>query len=80
MNKLLSSAVLLAGMALATNASAATFTSDHCTGGCGDGSATASPVDLRPITGTQINSNTVGILITPLNGNKIIGSGLTTFT
>ena len=30
MNKLLSSAVLLAGMALATNASAATFTSDHC--------------------------------------------------
>ena len=63
MNKLLSTAILLAGMALATNASAATFTSDHCTGGCGgDGTAFAT------ITGTQINANTVDILITPLNG------------
>ena len=64
MNKLLSTAVLLAGMALATNASAATFTSDHCTDGCGgDGTAFAT------ITGTQINANTVDIAITPLNGN-----------
>ena len=77
MNKLLSTAILLAGMALATNASAATFTSDHCsgTGGCG-GNGTA----FATITGTQVNANTVDILITPLNGNLIIGSGLTTFT
>ena len=46
MNKLLSTAVLLAGMALATNASAATFTSDHCSnGGCG---GNGQPVALRP--------------------------------
>jgi hypothetical protein len=79
MNKLLSTAVLLSGMALATNASAATatFTSDHCSGagGCG-GNGTA----FATITGTQVNANTVDIVITPLNGNLIIGSGLTTFT
>jgi len=75
MNKLLSTAVLLSGMALATNASAATFTSDHCTGGCG-GNGTA----FATITGTQVNANTVDIVITPLNGNLIIGSGLASFT
>ena len=75
MNKLLSTAILLAGMALATNASAATFTSDHCTGGCG-GNGTA----FATITGTQINANTVDIVITPLNNNLIIGSGLASFT
>jgi len=78
--KILLTAAVLLGTAVVSPLSAATFTSDHCTGGCGDGSATGQPGGFATITGTQINGTTVEITITPLNGNKIIGSGLTTFT
>ena len=76
MKRLALTAVLLAGTALATNASAATFTSDHCGGGgCGP-----QPNGFATITGTQLGTDLVGITITPLNGNSLVNGGQTTFT
>ena len=76
MKRLALTAVLLAGTALATNASAATFTSDHCGGGgCGP-----QPNGFATITGTQLGTDLVGITITPLNGNGLVNGGQTTFT
>jgi len=69
---------MLAAIALLAScsvASSATFTSDHCTDGCGP-----QVTGFATITGTQVDANTVDVTITPLNGNKIIGSGLYTFT
>lgn len=56
---------------------AATFTSDHCTDGCGP-----QATGFATITGTQVDANTVSVTITPLNGNGLVGGtgGLTTFT
>jgi hypothetical protein len=79
MKTLLTAAVLL-GTAVLSPVGAATFTSDHCTGGCGDGSATGQPGGFATITGAETAPDTVVITITPLNGNTIVGSGLTTFT
>ena len=76
MNKLLSTAILLAGMALATNASAATFTSDHCgNGGC---TGTGQPGGFATITATQQGAGTVQVTITPLNGNGLVGGVVST--
>jgi len=71
---------MLAGIATAVLVSygtgqAATFTSDHCSEACGP-----QATGFATITGTQVDANTVDVTITPLNGNKIIGSGLYTFT
>lgn len=71
---------LLAGVSLlvlAGAAQAATFTSDHCTDGCGPQAS-----GFATIFGTQVDANTVSVTITPLNGNGLVGglNGLTTFT
>jgi len=71
-------AMSVALLALGTLPSqAATFTSDHCTGGCGP-----QPTGFATITGTQLGTDLVQIAITPLNGNGLVGglNGLTTFT
>jgi len=79
--KILLTAAVLLGTAVVSPVSAATatFTSDHCSGsgGC---TGSGQPGGFATIEATQIDANTVGITITPLNGNHIIGSGLTTFT
>lgn len=69
------SALLLAvGM---TPAQAATFTSDHCTGGCGP-----QPTGFATIDAVQLGTGLVQLTLTPLNGNGLVGglNGLTTFT
>jgi len=71
---MLAALALLVGLST-TGSIAATFTSDHCTDGCGP-----QVTGFATITGTQVDANTVDVTITPLNGNKIIGSGLYTFT
>jgi len=71
---------LLAGIALLASCGAgqaATFTSDHCTNGCGP-----QATGFANITGSQVDANTVSITIDLLNGNGLVGGngGLTTFT
>jgi len=76
-NIALAAAAIAAALALpgSANAATATFFSDHCTGGCGP-----QPNGFATITATETAPNTIGITINPLNGNLIIGSGLTSFT
>src|SRR4029078_528097 len=68
---------LLVGLSLFAppGAIAATFTSDHCTGGCGP-----QATGFATITGTQAGTDTVDITITLLNGNKFVDTGLHAFT
>lgn len=71
---------MLAGIALLASCGtgqASTFTSDHCTDGCGP-----QATGFATIFGTQVDANTVSVTITPLNGNGLVGglNGLTTFT
>jgi len=67
-------AVLMSAAAI-TNASAdivgtATFTSDHCTDGCGP-----QPGGFATITGTDNGAGTIGIVINLLNGNTFANGG-----
>lgn len=57
----------------------AVFTSDHCTGGCGDGSATGQPGGFATIQGVDHQNGSITITITPLNGNGLVNTGLDTF-
>jgi hypothetical protein len=80
--KLLAGAALLAGAGTAANAvvipdivATGTFFSDHCTGGCGDGSATGQPGGFATITATDHNNGTIDISIVLNNGNTFANGG-----
>jgi hypothetical protein len=82
MKKTLSCATAAAALAvcLATPASATSidlfFTSDHCTGGCGDGSTEGQPNGgFAKLTLTQTVANVVTIDINMLNNNTFAGGG-----
>jgi hypothetical protein len=51
-----------------------TFTSDHCTGGCGP-----QPGGFATITGVDNGGGSVTLTITPLNGNGLVNTGHDTF-
>jgi hypothetical protein len=75
MKKTMLAAVLLAGTALVSPASAVTvipgtFTSDHCTGSCGP-----QATGFATITGTEPAANMVNITVTLLNGNGLVNGG-----
>lgn len=85
MKKLLLTGLLLASPLLAspllapahavTTVGTGTFTSDHCTDGCGP-----QPTGFATITGTDNGAGSIAFTITPLNGNGLINAGQTTFT
>jgi len=50
------------------------FTSDHCSGKCGDGSATGQPGGFATLTATK-TGDSIAISITPNNLNQIISTG-----
>ena len=80
MKRSILAATLLAGTVLATPASAdviATgfFTSDHCTGLCGDGSASGQPGGFGQITATDHQNGTIDVLITLNNNNTFTNGG-----
>src|SRR5262245_25447073 len=51
-----------------------TFTSDHCTGGCGP-----QPGGFATITGVDNGGGSITLTITPLNGNGLVNTGNDTF-
>jgi len=80
MKRTILAAVLLAGTALISPASAditsnlAVFTSDHCTDGCGP-----QPTGFATIQAVDHQNGSITITITPLNGNGIVNTGLDSF-
>ena len=80
MKRTILAAVLLAGTALISPASAditsnlAVFTSDHCDGGCGPQTG-----GFATIEGVDHQNGSITITITPLNGNGLVNTGLDTF-
>lgn len=83
---MLKTSLLLAAALLAFTASApaqaatVTFTSDHCTGGCGDGSATGQPGGFATLSANELGGGQIGFTLTPNNGNGFISTGLHSFT
>jgi len=73
---LFTAAVLLGTAAISpVGAATATFTSDHCTGGCGPQTNGFATIDA-----TQAGANTINVTITLLNNNGIVDTGLHAFT
>jgi hypothetical protein len=51
------------------------FTSDHCTGGCGDGSPAGQPGGFANVITDDLGNGTINITINLLNGNTFTGGG-----